>query len=473
MLQKLKFSQTDGLNTRAIEPVYDSLKLVESKRSYLLSSGLLGLTLCAVVALVICIPWQQSISGIGKVIIFSPSERPQNIEAPISARLREWKVVDGQSVEKGQLLLELTDIDPKFLDPHQADKLRKQKIALEARRSAAKSRLMALTKQAESLRNSQSVAVPSASERSKQAKDRIWAAEQSLEAVKQNAITADLNLSRLKSLYEKGLRSKRDLELAVLDNARALTEVERAMAAAEIAKRDQTLAVFDQTKVVADTDAAINSIIAASASAQETIESTTVDIHKLEIDIENVEGRLQQRKVYAPCSGKIVRLMRLGEGTTVDAGTVLAVIAPQTQDLAAELVVSDNDAPLISVGRPVRLQFAGWPALQFSGWPAIAVGTFAGRVSVVDAVDDGKSNYRVIIKPDLKSIEAGIDEPWPSSAYLRPGSEASGWIMLDTVPLGFELWRQFNAFPPTVNPEDLGMKKEMDIEKLEKKRKAK
>lgn len=452
---------------------YDSMKLVESKRSYLLLSGLLGLTLCAVIALVICVPWQQSVAGVGKVIIFSPSERPQNIEAPISARLRQWKVVDGQSVTKGQLILELTDIDPKFLDPRQADKLRKQKIALEARRAAARSRSMALNEQAESLRNSQKVAVPSAAERAKQAKDRIWAAEQSLEAVKQNAITTELNLARLKTLHEKGLRSRRDLELAVLDNARALTEVERAMAAAEISRRDQTLAVYDQTKVVADTDAAIASITAAAASAQETMESTTAEIHKLEIEIENIEGRLQQRKVYAPCAGKIVRLMRLGEGTTVDAGTVLAVIAPQTQDLAAELAISDNDAPLISVGRPVRLQFAGWPALQFAGWPSIAVGTFAGRVSVVDAVDDGKSNYRVIIKPDLKSIEAGIDEPWPSSAFLRPGAEASGWIMLDTVPLGFELWRQFNAFPPSVNPEDLGMKKELDIDKLEKKRKAK
>jgi hypothetical protein len=27
--------------------------------------------------------------------------------------------------------------------------------------------------------------------------------------------------------------------------------------------------------------------------------------------------------------------------------------------------------------------------------------------------------------------------------------------MLDTVPLGYELWRQFNAFPPTVDREKL------------------
>jgi hypothetical protein len=26
-----------------------------------------------------------------------------------------------------------------------------------------------------------------------------------------------------------------------------------------------------------------------------------------------------------------------------------------------------------------------------------------------------------------------------------------GWILLDTVSLGWELWRQFNGFPPTIS----------------------
>ncbi|HMY03442.1 MAG TPA: hypothetical protein PKA48_08805, partial [Candidatus Obscuribacter sp.] len=80
-------------------------------------------------------------------------------------------------------------------------------------------------------------------------------------------------------------------------------------------------------------------------------------------------------------------------------------------------------------------------------------------VAVIDAVDDGRSCYRVIVKPDHEQIAQGRDEPWPSTKFLRPGAEASGWIMLDTVPLGFELWRQFNAFPPTVKPEELGLHK--------------
>lgn len=452
---------------------YESLKIVQSKNGYtvvaLIFSGLLA-SLCA---MLICVPWQQSVHGVGKIIIFSPMQRPQNIESQIPARLKHWYVRDGQTVKKGELIAELSDLDPKFLDPQQGNRLNAQKQALIARRSAAENRLKALEKQIGSLKRSQDAAVPSAQERSQQAKDRQWAAEQSVEAAKQNLITAKLNLSRLIELHDKGLKSKRDLELAELDHTRALTDLERAQAGLEVAKRDQKVALLDQNKVLADTDATISSIGASIAAAQETIESTTSEIFKLEIELQNVAQRVEQRKVFAPCAGRIVRLLKVGTGETVDAGVVLAVIAPDTQDLAAELTVSDNDAPLISVGRPVRLQFAGWPALQFSGWPSVAVGTFGGRVTVMDACDDGKSNYRIIVQPDFEAIAQGRDEPWPDAKYLRPGAEVTGWIMLDNVSLGFELWRQFNAFPPTVKPEELGLHKsgESDTSKIKRKSK--
>ncbi|MES2461629.1 MAG: secretion protein HlyD, partial [Armatimonadota bacterium] len=126
---------------------------------------------------------------------------------------------------------------------------------------------------------------------------------------------------------------------------------------------------------------------------------------------------------------------------------------------------------LLAEGRTVRLQLAGWPALQFSGWPSVAVGTFAGKVSVIDAVDDGTARYRVIVRPDRERIASGKDQPWPPADTLRPGAEATGWILLDTVSLGFELWRQFNAFPPTVkrvpNKNKESSKEDSDKEKKE------
>jgi membrane fusion protein, adhesin transport system len=97
------------------------------------------------------------------------------------------------------------------------------------------------------------------------------------------------------------------------------------------------------------------------------------------------------------------------------------------------------------------VQFEGWPALQFSGWPSVAIGTFAGRVSFVDATDNGAGQFRIVVVP-----EPGTD--WPAPVYLRQGVRAQGWVQLGKVKLGFELWRQFNGFPQSL-PEDPGKAK--------------
>jgi hypothetical protein len=39
------------------------------------------------------------------------------------------------------------------------------------------------------------------------------------------------------------------------------------------------------------------------------------------------------------------------------------------------------------------------------------------------------------------------DEPWPDARFLRQGVKTKGWVLLNVVPLGFEVWRQFNGFP--------------------------
>ncbi len=79
---------------------------------------------------------------------------------------------------------------------------------------------------------------------------------------------------------------------------------------------------------------------------------------------------------------------------------------------------------------------------------------------MIDPVDDGIARYRVIVKPDFDAIRSGKESPWPKAEQLRPGAEVTGWVLLETVSLGFELWRQFNAFPPTVKRPPVGQKGE-------------
>ncbi|RZL58210.1 MAG: biotin attachment protein, partial [Pedobacter sp.] len=43
------------------------------------------------------------------------------------------------------------------------------------------------------------------------------------------------------------------------------------------------------------------------------------------------------------------------------------------------------------------------------------------------------------------------DDPWPPQ--LRQGSGVYGRIILRAVPLWYEIWRQLNGFPPSLDKE--------------------
>ena len=156
--------------------------------------------------------------------------------------------------------------------------------------------------------------------------------------------------------------------------------------------------------------------------------------------------------VRAPQDGHVVRILKQGIGEMIKEGEAICTIMPNNPAMAVELYVKAMDVPLITPGRKVRMEFAGWPALQFSGWPSVSVGTFGGVIDVIDYVDSKEGKYRILIRPDHN------DDPWPKQ--IRVGSGVKGWAMLDEVSVWFEIWRQLNGFPPSL--------KENPYEKAEK-----
>jgi hypothetical protein len=160
------------------------------------------------------------------------------------------------------------------------------------------------------------------------------------------------------------------------------------------------------------------------------------------------------------------------EGTFLRAGSPICTVIPETASRMVELLMDGNDMPLIQSrqtdaegkvvrkGSLVRLQFEGWPAIQFVGWPSVALGTFGGEVMVVDAADNGQGKFRVLVGPSPDEIlrDDGKMEQveWPGTRWLRQGVRANGWVLLERVPLWFELWRQMNGFPPALDPSKAG-----------------
>lgn len=415
---------------------FKSLEFVRIKKKHNLSVKLTLIIISFILLLFLILPWQQTIIGHGKVTVFSPMDRPQKISSQIDAVIKKWMVNEGQHVKKGDVLLELEEINSLFLDKNQLEKLKNKKQALIRKQQAINESILVLTNQIESLSTLPYTIKESQNLIINQQNDSLTASKKALQTTK-------LNLARIQSLFQEGLRSKRDLELAELEFATKKAEL-------DIAKRNFDIAELTRNQILAETDAKIQSARSGMANSKEQLAAVDADIIKLDIDISNLEIRKSQRIIKSPINGQITRLHVIGRMEAVKAGEDLAVIVPDIVDQAVELYVDDYNAPLMKEGRHVRIMFSGWPAVQFSGWPFLSVGTFGGVIAAVDAVDNGNNRFRVIIKPDQKRIAEGHDVAWPKYPILKPGTQAHGWILLDVVTVAFEIWRQFNGFPPSL-----------------------
>lgn len=126
-------------------------------------AGLVVLVLVVFGAILYFSKWVQTAAGSGVVVSLNPADRMQEINALVDGRIKQWFVSDGSVLDEGDPILEISDIDPKFVD-----RLNAERAALAG----------------------------------------------SLEAARVATKTAKLNYERQKQLHEQGLSARKDLEAA-------------------------------------------------------------------------------------------------------------------------------------------------------------------------------------------------------------------------------------------------------------------
>lgn len=215
--------------------------------------------------------------------------------------------------------------------------------------------------------------------------------EAEIAAIQQSRSVASIDVNRARQLFSEGLVARREMELA-------------------------------QIKV---------------ADAGAKLAESRAKLNRIDVQINRQSAQL----VRAPRDGRIQNINAAAGGALVSPGTVLAVVAAERVDRAVELFVDGRDVALVKVGQPVRLEFEGWPAIQFSGWPSVAQGLFDGRVRSLDPTASATGLFRVLVEP-----VAG-KPAWPDGRFMRLGAKVRGWIQMETVSVGYELWRQLNDFP--------------------------
>lgn len=393
----------EGVDVFAAERAHRSVfRLVTTHKAHRNLVVMLAILVSIMIAFLVLVPWQQTVSGSGKVTSFAPEARPQTVESRINGRIVRWYVREGARVRKGDTIAILADINVNYLD------------------SNLLVRLQALRDNVES---AQDRAIAVATERRKQSLQRFDAARARLENARVECTTSRIRYMRADTLFRQDVIARREFETALLNLQKAVADSVNAVASVNVAQQDVTAALAEEERVV---------------------NQAVVSVQEADVRLSNTENRIGFGVVLAPLDGTVVRIAKAGTGQTVKEGDELALIVPATTDQAVEIYVSSMDAALISPGRMVSLHFSGFPAFQFSGWRNINVGIFHGTVKVVDAVDEGTGKFRVLVVP---YEEPGYTQ-WPDERYLRQGTDASAWVLLDEVSIGYELWRQLMGFPP-------------------------
>lgn len=418
---------------------YSSIQRLENKGSKNIFTRLLvGGMLVFIV--VLFLPWTQNVQGEGYVTTRLPSQRPQAVPAIIDGRILEWFVREGMLVQRGDTLLQLGEIKDDYLDPLLVERAELQFEAKTQSAQAYGSKADQLQNQIQALQEQRSIKQEQALNYLQQARLKVQSDSMELVASHTQLNIAEAQYLRMEELFEQGLKSRTDLEARRMK----LQEAQAKLLISENKLLSSRNDFLNARMSISGLQAEFGDKLAKAASERaEAISgqfTATADASKLQNQASNYEVRRGLHFITAPQTGYITKTVKSGLGETVKAGDELLTIMPSDYELTTEMYVMPIDLPLMRVGQPVRLIFDGWPSVIFTGWPNASYGTFGGEVIAIDNVISENGKYRVMVAPDPH------DHDWPEA--LRIGAGAEAMALLGDVPLGYELWRRINGFPP-------------------------
>jgi len=386
------------------------------------------------------LPWTQNIRAKGYVTSLRPDQRPQEIHTVIGGRIESWHVQEGDFVKKGDTILYISEIKDEYFDPDLLDRTNQQIEAKDMTRQSYNEKVKAMESQIRAITQLQKLKAEQAYNKLTMAQLKVTADSIEYEASKTNFTISELQLARMRQLYDEGLKSLTDLE------SRTLKQQE-----------SQAKLISYESKLLSSRNELINARIELSAieseyrdklakansekySALSSVYGADAELSKLQNQYSNYAVRSGLYYITAPQDGYVTQAIKTGIGETIKEGASVVSIMPSQYDLAVEMYIKPMDLPLLQIGQGVRFMFDGWPAIVFSGWPNVSYGTFGGKVVAIDNFTSKDGKYRILVAPDAN------ETPWPVA--IRPGSGANGFALLNDVMIWYEIWRQINGFPP-------------------------
>ncbi len=130
-------------------------------------------------------------------------------------------------------------------------------------------------------------------------------------------------------------------------------------------------------------------------SISQSITSAQVNVDNLQAQLDSLNTGANDYFIYAPTSGVIHMDTPYKEGMVLSAGSPLATVASENDDLEIVAMVTVNDRPLLHVGDPCKIAITGLSEYSY--------GTLTGTVTAIDSdvtTSTSASYYKMTIKPD-------------------------------------------------------------------------
>ena len=391
-----------------------------------------------IAVLTLFMPWNQTVYSEGIVSSLHPTGRTQTIPSRIGGRVEKWFVTEGQFIKKNDTIAYISEIKEDYFDPKLIERTQEQVAAKESSIVAYQDKVNSINSQIDALNNILNLKLEQTRNKVKQSKVKIQSDSLEYTALAANYKISQDQLSRYEDLLVKKIISKTEYE-----NRKA--KVQEGYSKKEIAenkwinsKNDLINAMLDYSSVRQEYNEKLMKSESDKFSVMSSLYDTEANLSKMQNQLTNYSIRNGYYYVTAPQDGFVVKSFVLGIGEIVKEGSPLISFTPSYSDLSVELYIAPMDLPLVYKGMNVQIQFDGWPAFVFSGWPGVSFGTYHAKVVSIDRVISPNGKFRILASPGKQK--------WPSAIQL--GSGVKGMVLLNKVPVFYEIWRKVNGFPP-------------------------